>query len=102
MACRRSLIRYRFVIHGAIDGFSRLITYLHCADNNKAETVLTQFMKASEVWCALPSSDRLCMVAKMWEFGYILEEKGEDRTLRVHNTRIERLWRDVHENVVSF
>ncbi len=42
------------------------------------------------------------MVAKMWEFGYILEEKGEDRTLRVHNTRIERLWRDVHENVVSF
>ena len=30
------LIRYRFVVHCAIDGFSRLITYLHCADKYKA------------------------------------------------------------------
>ena len=42
------LIRYRFVIHGAIHGFSRLITYLHCADNNKAETVLTQYINATD------------------------------------------------------
>ena len=27
------LIRYRLVIHGAIDGFSRLVTFLKCSDN---------------------------------------------------------------------
>ena len=32
------LIRWRFVIHAAIDGFSRSITYVKCADNNRAPT----------------------------------------------------------------
>ncbi len=26
-----SLIRWGFVVHGAVDGYSRLITYLHCS-----------------------------------------------------------------------
>lgn len=34
------LIRWGFVVHGCIDGFSRMITYLKCATNNKASTVL--------------------------------------------------------------
>ena len=42
------LIKYRLVIHGGIDGFSRLITYLSCASNNRADTVLTQFLQATE------------------------------------------------------
>lgn len=33
------LIRWRLVIHGAIDGYSRLITFLKVSPNNKAETV---------------------------------------------------------------
>ena len=33
------LIRYKLVIHCAIDGYSRLITFLHCSDNNRANTV---------------------------------------------------------------
>ena len=40
------LIRWRLVIHGGIDGFSRLIVYLHCSDNNKATTVLHHFIGA--------------------------------------------------------
>jgi len=36
------LIRWRFVIHGAVDGFSRTITYLKFADN-RASTVLELF-----------------------------------------------------------
>ena len=41
-----SLIRWRFVIHGAIDGYSRLITYLHCSTNNRSETVYNLFVNA--------------------------------------------------------
>ena len=35
------LIRWKFVTHGAIDGYSRTVTYLKCADNNHAATVLS-------------------------------------------------------------
>lgn len=39
------LIQWRLVIHGAIDGFSRLIVYLECTDNNRAATVVSIFKK---------------------------------------------------------
>ena len=39
------LIRWRLVIHGAIDGFSRLVLYLECANNNQAATVVSMFKK---------------------------------------------------------
>lgn len=38
--------RWRFVIHGAIDGFSRFVVYLHCCTNNRSETVLALFHNA--------------------------------------------------------
>ena len=46
LACgwKHKLIKYRLVFHGAIDGFSRLITYLRCSDNNRASTVLDCFL----------------------------------------------------------
>ena len=34
------LIRWKMVIHGAIDGYSCVVTYLKVATNNKAETAL--------------------------------------------------------------
>ena len=34
------------VIHGAIDGHSRMIVYLHCSNDNTAETVLGLFTDA--------------------------------------------------------
>ena len=40
------LIKWRFVLHGAIDGYSRVITFLHCSDNNRATTVLPLFASA--------------------------------------------------------
>lgn len=33
------LIKWRLVIHGGIDGFSRVVTYLWCVNNNRSETV---------------------------------------------------------------
>lgn len=43
------LIRWRIVIHGFIDGKSRLITAVQANDNNRAETVLHVFQEAIEV-----------------------------------------------------
>ena len=40
------LIRWGFVTHGGIDGFSRKIMYLQCSTNNKARTVLDLFINA--------------------------------------------------------
>ena len=50
------LIRWQFVIHGGIDGFSRRIVYLKASINNRSETVL-QFMKAVNE-CGWPSRVR--------------------------------------------
>ena len=40
------LIRWYFVTHGGVDGFSRMITFLHCSTNNTASTVLAAFTPA--------------------------------------------------------
>ena len=52
-----SLVRWGFVIHGAIDGFSRLITFLQCLTNNRSETVKTLFLDAIQSF-GLPSRVR--------------------------------------------
>ena len=41
-----SLIRWGFVIHGCIDGFSRMITFLKCSTNNRSDTVMYSFENA--------------------------------------------------------
>ncbi|XP_016333241.1 uncharacterized protein LOC107681453 [Sinocyclocheilus anshuiensis] len=51
------LIRWGFVIHGAIDGYSRLITYLNCNTDNCASTVLSQCIQAT-CFYGLPSRVR--------------------------------------------
>ena len=49
--------RWRLVIHGAIDGFSRYVTYLSCSTNNHSSTVLRLFYNAV-VECGLPDHIR--------------------------------------------
>ncbi|KAA0722271.1 hypothetical protein E1301_Tti014651 [Triplophysa tibetana] len=39
------LIRWRIVIHGGIDGFSRIIVMLNASTNNKSTTVMQLFME---------------------------------------------------------
>lgn len=89
------LIRYKLVIHAAVDGFSRLITYLNCANNNRAETVLSQFMNATSEF-GVPSrirTDRGSENVGIWR--YMEFARGEGRASyiagsSVHNSRIER------------
>ena len=45
-----SLIRWRMIIHGGIDGYSRMIVYLHCSTNNRSETVFHLFHEAIKVF----------------------------------------------------
>ena len=37
------LIRWRLVTHCAIDGFSQLVLFIKCSDNNRATTVYNLF-----------------------------------------------------------
>lgn len=39
------LIRWKLVIHAAIDGFSRTCIFLKCSNNNKASTVFQHFIQ---------------------------------------------------------
>ena len=38
MDSHHKLIRWRFITHAAVDGFSRTIVYIKCTNNNKSET----------------------------------------------------------------
>ena len=53
------LIRCGVVTHGGIDGYSRLVVFLKCSNNNKSETVYEFFLDLSGVKkCGLPSRVR--------------------------------------------
>ncbi|KAG8937434.1 hypothetical protein FRC00_005671 [Tulasnella sp. 408] len=49
---QHGLIRWLIVIHGFIDGYSRLITGLRASNNNRATTVLDLFLRAADVYRA--------------------------------------------------
>ena len=44
------LIRWGIVVHGFIDGYSRLITGLRASDNNTGDTVLNLFLNAVDIY----------------------------------------------------
>ena len=99
-----SLIRWRFVIHGCVDGYSRLITYLFCSTNNRAATVLDLFRKATAKF-GTPSRVRSDRGGEnVFVCHYMVSLRGPGRGSHiagssVHNQRVERMWRDVYRCV---
>lgn len=101
------LIRWHFVIFGAIDGYSRLSVVLECTSNNKATTLLECFLKGVQEY-GTPSRVRSDKgLENVLIADYMIGKQGENRGSMLtgkstHNQRIERLWRDVYNGVLSF
>lgn len=97
------LIRWGFVIAGAIDGFSRLVTVLHCLDNNRAESLFSLFLLGTENF-GTPSRVRTDMGMENSKIAeYMYTKRGPNGIIAgksTHNQRIERLWRDVYNGVL--
>ena len=100
------LIRWKLVIHGCIDGFSRRIIYLRCSSNNLAETVLNLFLNTvsrdGDRWPSRLRVDR--GVENVLVCDAMVQYRGEGRASFIagpstHNKRIERLWREVYRCV---
>lgn len=101
-----SLIRWRFVIHGGIDGYSRMVVYLKCSTNNRSATVMTEFYEATKRF-GVPSrvrSDKGGENVLVCHFMILVQGVGRGSHVAgcsTRNQRIERLWRDVYRCVAS-
>ena len=100
------LIQWRLVIHAGIDGYSRLITHLHCSNNNLASTVLDLFKEGVRKYGLLSRTRSDDGLENVEVARYMLEHRGAGRGRMltgksVHNVRVELLHRDVYVGVLS-
>ncbi|MGH0135871.1 UNVERIFIED_CONTAM: hypothetical protein FKN15_058686 [Acipenser sinensis] len=94
------LIRWRIVVQGGIDGYSRMVVYLKAVANNCAATVFQSFFNAAQEY-GQPSRVRSDKgrentdVARFMVSVMVTDRNSHISGKSVHNQRIERLWRDV-------
>lgn len=91
--------------HGAVDVYSRCITFLRCCTDNRASTALRLFQGAVDVF-GLPHHVKGDAGSENIDVArFMIENRGANRGSfmvgrSVHNQRIERLWAEV-KRVVS-
>lgn len=91
-----------------IDGYSRILVFIHCSTNNTAGIVLGLFQTAVDLF-GLPSRVRTDKGGESVSVaGYMLNHplRGPGRASHitgrsVHNQRIERFWRDLFSRCTS-
>lgn len=100
------LIRWGFVIHAAIDGFTRCCIYLKCNDNNKSETVLQLFQNAINEANVFPNKIRTDYGTEnvlVWETMANMRTAESGATVllgsSVHNQRVERFNGEINRNI---
>lgn len=95
------LIRWRLVLHAGVDGFSRTVVYIVCANDNKATTALEGFLGGVAIF-GIPEcirSDHGGENVDVWRYMLEVHRENESCVLTgssTHNERVERLWRDVY------
>ena len=103
------IYRWRLVVHGGVDGFSRVPVYLECSNNNNESTMVLRLFQVAVDTYGLPSRVRcdaggenvlvsrymLCHPSRGTGRGSIIVGKI------VHNQRVERMWRDVYQGVLG-
>ena len=99
------LIRWRLVIHAGVDGFSRCVVYINCANNNCAATVMDAFQVGVNEY-GQPMhvrSDHGGENIDVWR--HMLSTWDNPSCVitgsSTHNERVERMWRDVTRCVSS-
>ena len=92
-------IRWRIVIHGCINGYSKKVIYIHASDNNRANTVLNLFLESTTEldWPSRVRSDKGGENYDVARAMLTVQGTGRGSHIAgpsVHNQRIEHLWRD--------
>ena len=100
------LIRWRFVVHHCIDGFSRLITFCRCSTNNKSETVFSSFNEAVRKYgrpqrIRSDHGEENVLVWRDMTSAWGEEARSVIVGSSVHNQRIERHNRSANEQELS-
>lgn len=101
------IIRWGFVIHGCVDGYSRRLMFLKASTNNKANTVFTLFMAAVEKF-GLPQRVRGDQGVENVDVAWFMlsnPSRGPGRGSFIagkscHNQRIERFWWDLFHGCI--
>lgn len=99
------MIRWRLVVHAGVDGFTRLIVFIKCSNNNCSSTVLDAFQEGERTFGTPDSvrSDHGGENVLVWR--HMLETHDNISSVitgrSTHNERVERMWRDITRCVSS-